>query len=115
MLGADGFLLKDSTSVILKEAVNAVAQGNKWFANPASERVTEDPRLVSDFMKKFNLTDREIEIIGKIVEGLTTKEIASQLFLSEFTINSHRRNIGRKLEIYTPLGLLNFAKEHGLI
>jgi DNA-binding NarL/FixJ family response regulator len=71
--------------------------------------------LTNNFMKKYQLTGRETEIICKIAEGLTTKDIAAQLFLSEFTINTHRRNICRKLNIYTPVGLLNFAKEHGLV
>jgi DNA-binding NarL/FixJ family response regulator len=44
-----------------------------------------------------------------------TKEIANQLFISEFTVNTRRRNISRKLNIYNPVGLLNFAKIHGLI
>ena len=66
-------------------------------------------------MKKYQLTGRETEIIGKIVKGLTTKAIAQELFISEFTINAHRRNICRKLNIYTPVGLVNFAKEHGLM
>lgn len=113
-LGADGYLLKDSTSITLKEAVSAVAAGRKWFDIPKEERPTS-PLYTSEFMKKYQLTERETEIICKIAEGLTSKEIASKLFISEFTINTHRRNICRKLNIYTPVGLLNFAKEHGLV
>jgi two-component system NarL family response regulator len=56
-----------------------------------------------------------VEIIRKIAQGYTTKEIGEQLYVSEFTINAHRRNICRKLDIYTPVGLVNFAKEHGLV
>ncbi|HSZ87648.1 MAG TPA: response regulator transcription factor [Puia sp.] len=113
-LGANGYLLKNSTSTILKEAVNAVASGKSWYQDLNTE-VKQSVLLTNDFMKKYQLTEREAEIIGKIAEGLTTKEIASQLYVSEFTINTHRRNICRKLNIYTPVGLLNFAKEHGLV
>ena len=113
-LGANGYLLKNSASVILKEAVHAVAEGGSWFQDLNPE-VKQSPLLVNDFMKKYQLTERETEIICKIAEGFTTKEIASQLYVSEFTINTHRRNICRKLNIYTPVGLLNFAKEHGLV
>ncbi|HLY71226.1 MAG TPA: response regulator transcription factor [Puia sp.] len=113
-LGANGYLLKNSTSSILKEAVNTVASGNNWFQDLNPE-VKQSVLLTNDFMKKYQLTERETEIICKIAEGLTTKEIASQLYVSEFTINTHRRNICRKLNIYTPVGLLNFAKEHGLV
>jgi DNA-binding NarL/FixJ family response regulator len=113
-LGADGYLLKDSTSTELKEAVTAVAAGRKWFINSRDEQPAS-PLYISEFMKKYQLTERETEIIRKIAEGLTSKEIASKLFVSEFTINTHRRNICRKLNIYTPVGLLNFAKEQGLV
>jgi DNA-binding NarL/FixJ family response regulator len=113
-LGADGYLLKNSSSIILKEAVNTVTAGGNWFEEIDTEPKQSD-LLANDFMKKYQLTSRETEIIGKIAEGFTSKEIASQLFLSEFTINTHRRNICRKLNIYTPVALLNFAKEHGIV
>ncbi|MEJ0102041.1 MAG: response regulator transcription factor [Bacteroidota bacterium] len=113
-LGADGFLLKDSTSTVLKEAVIAVSAGGAWFGNIQPDH-PNTLLFTNEFMKKYQLTGRETEIICKIAEGLTSKEIASQLFVSEFTINTHRRNICRKLNIYTPVGLLNFAKEHGLV
>jgi DNA-binding NarL/FixJ family response regulator len=113
-LGAKGYLLKNSTSTTLKEAVQTIAAGGTWLmeqapAEPASDFFTDD------FMKKYQVTQREVEIIRKIAKGFTTKEIGEQLFVSEFTINAHRRNICRKLDIYTPVALLNFAKEHGLV
>jgi DNA-binding NarL/FixJ family response regulator len=114
MLGAHGYLLKDSSSTILKQAISEVAAGNTWF----TQLQTEQPPsvlLTNDFMKKYQLTSRETEIICQIAAGLTTKEIASKLFVSEFTINTHRRNICRKLNIFTPVALLNFAKAHGLV
>lgn len=113
-LGAEGYLLKNSSSIILKEAVATVAAGGTWFRDVYTEPKQSD-LLANDFMKKYQLTNRETEIIGKIAEGFTSKEIAGQLFLSEFTINTHRRNICRKLNIYTPVALLNFAKEHGIV
>ncbi len=113
-LGASGFLPKSSPSAVIKEAVVAVASGGSWFPDILVEP-SPAPELADDFAKKFQLTKREIEIIRMITRGLTTKEISEQLFLSEFTINTHRRNIGRKLNIYTPVGILNFARENGLI
>jgi DNA-binding NarL/FixJ family response regulator len=114
ILGAEGFLLKNSSSPVLKEAIRTVAAGGNWFQDMQPER-QQSTLLTNNFMKKYQLTGRETEIICKIAEGFTTKDIAAQLFLSEFTINTHRRNICRKLNIYTPVGLLNFAKEHGLV
>ncbi len=114
--GANGFLPKSSTSVVIKEAITAVASGASWFNEPGvMDEPSKAPQLTDDFAKKYQLTKREIEIIRMIAEGLTTKEIGEKLFLSEFTINTHRRNIARKLNIYTPVGILNFARENGLI
>jgi DNA-binding NarL/FixJ family response regulator len=113
-LGAEGYLLKTSNSTTLKKAILEVAAGQTWFP----ESIVESPELdvqTDDFVKKYQITKREVEIIRMIAEGLTTKQIGDRLFVSEFTINSHRRNICRKLNIYTPVGLLNFAKEQGLV
>jgi two-component system NarL family response regulator len=112
-LGTQGYLLKNSTSTLIKEAVAAVAAGGTWFQDMQPEKEASS-LLTDDFMKKYQLTNRETEIIGKIAKGLTTREIAHELFVSEFTVNAHRRNIRRKLNIHTPVELVNFAKEHGL-
>ena len=112
-LGACGYLSKSSTSTTLKEAVTHVAGGGTWFgeeeAAPAGKTSFTD-----DFMRKYQITSREVEILKKIAGGYTSREIGEQLFVSEFTVNAHRRNICRKLDIHTAVGLVNFAKEHGL-
>jgi DNA-binding NarL/FixJ family response regulator len=113
-LGTHGYLLKNAGSTVIKEAVAVVAAGGVWFQDVQAEK-EPDSLLTDDFMKKYQLTGRETEIIGKIAKGLTTREIANELFVSEFTINTHRRNICRKLNIHSPVGLVNFAKEHGLV
>lgn len=113
-LGAKGYLLKTSNSLVVKEAVMAVAIGNTYFGEeePASPVSVQFEDI---FLKKYQITKREIQILGMIAQGYTTKEIGESLYVSEFTINTHRRNICRKLNIYTPVGLVNFAREHGLV
>jgi two-component system, NarL family, nitrate/nitrite response regulator NarL len=113
-LGARGYLLKNCTSQTLKEAVLTVSDGGTWFQEEEA-RAAEEPHFTDDFMRKYQITQREVEIIRKIAQGFTSKEIGEQLYVSEFTVNAHRRNICRKLDIYTPVGLVNFAKEHGLV
>jgi DNA-binding NarL/FixJ family response regulator len=110
-LGAMGYLLKTTDAPTLKTAVQQVWAGRPWF--PMLQRVVVEPPADA-FMQKYQLTKREIEIIQQIVGGLTTKQIADSLSLSEFTVNAHRRNIARKLGIDTPVGLVNFAREQGL-
>ncbi len=111
-LGAAGYLLKNAPSVVLKKAVATVAAGGTWFE---TEKPTPAPDLLDDFMRKYQLTGREVEIIRLVGRGLTTKAIAERLFVSEFTVNTHRRNICRKLAVETPVELLRFAQEHGLV
>ncbi len=113
--GARGFLLKSSSVSLLKEAMYEVAGGGLWFTDEAIPEQSDSPYFIDDFMKKYQLTKREVEIIKMVASGQSTKEIAGQLFISEFTVNAHRRNISRKINIHTPVGLLNFAKEQGLI
>lgn len=111
-LGAMGYLLKTTDAPTIKTAVQQVRQGKPWFpmlAN-ASGEISDDV-----FLQKYQLTKREVEIIQQIVDGKTTRQIADELCVSEFTVNAHRRNIARKLGIDTPVGLVNFAREQGLV
>jgi len=113
-LGAVGYLLKTSTAAHLKTAVQAVAMGQTWF--PQMQKSTSSGESLSDdFTHRYQLTPREIEIVRLIAQGKTTKQIGEQLSVSEFTINAHRRNIARKTGIDTPIGLLHFAQEQGLV
>jgi len=87
----DAYVLKISGRKILEEAFEKVLAGEQFF----------DPNLIVYQPPKssnpYRLTKREMEIIALITSGKTTKEIAAQLFLSEMTIKTHRRNISEKL------------------
>ncbi|MDE3214490.1 MAG: response regulator transcription factor [Bacteroidota bacterium] len=113
-LGARGFMPKSCSVQELREAIETVMGGQLWFQEQNSQVSDISPFFIDNFMKKYQLTKREVEIIRMITSGLTSKEISEKLFVSEFTINAHRRNISRKLNIHSPVGLLNFAKEQGL-
>lgn len=113
---ADGFLNKNSTAAELKEVVENILAGQKYFpAVNELKALPEDSYFLDDFLKKYQLTKREVGIIRMISREMSTKEIAAELFLSDLTINTHRRNIFRKLEIKNVAGLLNFAKQHMLL
>ena len=113
-LGAMGYLLKTTDAPTLKAAVQQVWAGQPWFPALLTAAPT-DSSTDDAFLQKYQLTKREVEIIQQIVAGLTTKQIADALCVSEFTINAHRRNISRKLGIDTAVGLVNFAREQGLV
>lgn len=68
-----------------------------------------------DEADKDTLSQREKEIVAWVVKGLTNKEIAEKLYLSVHTVNTHRRNIARKLEIHSPTGLTIYAIVNHLV
>jgi DNA-binding NarL/FixJ family response regulator len=114
-LRADGYVVKDSSAIQLKEVIGKIINGKKHFPEPLTNASHGSAFFVDGFLKKYSLTKRELDIIRLVCREMSTKEMAAALFLSELTINTHRRNILRKLDIKNVAGLVNFAKEHQLI
>ncbi len=114
-LQADGFLVKQSSSSELKNAVTEILEGNKYFPKAVTiDSLDKSSVFFDDFLKKFHLTKREVDIIRLICKEKSSKEIAAELFLSEFTVTTHRKNIFKKLNVKNVAGLMNFAKENNL-
>lgn len=113
---ADGYMIKNSSAIELKEAIEIILSGEKHF--PAAKELKtlpDDSYFFDDFLKKYHLTKREVGIIRMICHEMSTKQIADNLFLSELTVHTHRRNIHRKLEVKNVAGLINFAKQNLLL
>ena len=113
---AEGYLIKNSSAGELIEVISKILSGQTHF--PAASQlksVPDDSFFMDDFLKKYQLTKREVEIIRLVCQELGNREIADKLFLSELTIRTHRRNILRKLDIRNVAGLVNFAKENQLL
>jgi DNA-binding NarL/FixJ family response regulator len=115
-LKADGFMIKNSTASELKEAIVKILEGQKLFNEGQKAPVLDESSyFFDDFLKKFKLTRREVDIIRLVCQELSSKQIAAQLHLSEFTVSTHRKNIQRKLNIKNVAGLVSFAREHQLV
>lgn len=115
-LRADGFMVKNSSASELKEAVKKILAGEKLFEEVQKTPVLDEGSyFFDDFLKKFKLTRREVDIIKLVCRELSSKQIAAELNLSEFTVSTHRKNIQRKLNIKNVAGLVAFAKEHQLV
>jgi DNA-binding NarL/FixJ family response regulator len=111
-MNASGYILKNASKEKLITAIRTV-QAGKIYYDPALDG--QKPSHQDDeFIKKTKLTKREIEIIRLIKEDHTSQDIAKILFLSPFTVETHRRNINLKLGIKNTLGLIRFAAEHGI-
>jgi DNA-binding NarL/FixJ family response regulator len=111
-VGARGFVPKSADAGQLLTAIRTVAAGRLAFPKVKAATVPgpEDGAL----LRLHRLSAREREVIRLICEGLTTREIAQLLSLSEFTVGTHRRNILHKLELHNVAALTQFARDHGL-
>jgi len=106
---ANGYLLKTATPKEIKQSINAILSGKDVFAE------TADRKPFSDSKTFVNLTEREKQILHFIGDGLTNKEISEQIFLSPKTIEVHRSNLMRKLEVTKVSLLIKKAMQIGLI
>ncbi len=115
-LRANGYLLKNSSNGELLEALNHVTVSGEFFLPAGLQKHKLEQETYRDkFVEKMHLTSREIEIIRLVVDGKTGKEIAAQLFLSLYTVDTHRRNILAKLKLKNIADLVRFAFDHHLV
>jgi DNA-binding NarL/FixJ family response regulator len=112
--GASGYVLKTTSKQDLITALKTVGEGKKYFAQEALDNLLEastKPQISED----DELTPRELEIIKLINDDLSNKMIADKLFISERTVETHRRNIYRKTNTQTVVGLLKIARERKIV
>jgi DNA-binding NarL/FixJ family response regulator len=119
--GANGYILKSASIEELAHAIRTVASGNKYFGNEIQDIVFNN--IVGKSKSKNQgtesdltlLTKREKEIISLIAQEYTTHQIAEKLFISERTVETHRKNIFSKTKAKSVIGLNKFAIKHGII
>lgn len=115
-LGADGYLLKNSSISVVIAAIRRIQAGEQVFYEDRAElQEKEKDYFTDDFLRKLSLTRREVDIIRCIAREMTTKEIADELFISEHTVMTHRKNLLRKIDAKNAAGLVKFASDQGLI
>ncbi len=125
--GASGYLLKDTERSEFLKAIYEVAAGRKYYSSPVAailaenylnnqKKVYKQP-FSSPFIRSeyFSLTDKEREILEKIVQGLSNKEIAERFDKSIRTVETQRFKLMKKLGVKNVVELVNLAKENNLI
>ncbi|WP_147124779.1 response regulator transcription factor [Shimia ponticola] len=108
--GASGYVLKDVPTDEIKKAIDVVAGGGQYLctgAEGAMAPTTRDGREP--------LTSREQTILLQLAQGKSNKEVANTLDISVRTVETHRKNIKRKLGISSTAGLTRYAMEHGVL
>lgn len=116
-LGADGYLLKNGRVGEVMTAVRAVARGDSYFSPPVAKEIVAQLRSPDRSRKEpFSLLSmREREVLQRIAEGLSAKEIATQLGISPKTVEAHRTSVMRKLGARKATELVRYALRQGLI
>jgi two-component system nitrate/nitrite response regulator NarL len=110
--GISGYILKNSGKKELIEALTKIAEGQNYFGQEITLQLMKSFKRSQEDIK---LTDREIEIIRMIEKDMTTKAIADSLFISERTVETHRKNILYKTNTQTVVGLLKYAYDRKII
>ena len=112
-MGAHGYLLKNTDESELILAIRTVNKGKKYFSAEISEKMINF--MATQSISENILSNKETKVLGLISKGLTTKEIAAKLFVSSRTIETHRANILKKLEVKNTAELIKKATEMNLI
>ena len=115
--GAAAYLLKDAAPLELEQALQAVLRGDTYLSPAVSRGVLNDyvSRLRKDEQPGDTLTPRQREVLKLIAAGLSTKEIARSLDLSVKTVDTHRSQMMKQLDIHEVAGLVRYAMRVGLI
>jgi DNA-binding NarL/FixJ family response regulator len=111
--GVAGYVLKTQAAVDLVQTIREVLQG-AIYLSPQVARAVVQAYLTRSDLPPDPLTSREREILQRIAEGQTTKEIASHLGLSVKTVESHRTRLMHKLDIHETATLVRYAIRRGL-
>ncbi len=117
--GADSYLLKNTDQDELITAIHKVAQGKQYFSSDITATLLSSDnsveKTVSHNSELSNLTSREIEILKLIAMGFSNKEIGEKLFISHRTVDTHRTNLMKKLDVSNIAGLIRFAIQKGMV
>ncbi|HMH33179.1 MAG TPA: response regulator transcription factor [Puia sp.] len=111
--GASGYILKNTSKEELIKAIHCIHEGGIFFNGEVGEALTAYQR--SSRTELPMLTNREKEILELIAEGFTNPQIAEKIFLSPFTVDTHRKNLLAKLNVKNTASLIRLAVEQKLI
>ena len=119
--GVSGYIMKKAGRDEFETALKTVAKGKKYYSESVVFELLNRDKNIAELAnepipdKLKNLSEREIEIIKLIANEHNTNVIADKLFLSPATIETHRHNILKKLNIKSSIGLVRFAVDNGLV
>lgn len=112
-LGIDGYVLKDSDREEFIFALNSISKGKQFYSSTLLESGIN--RVKEANIANNNLTERELEVLKLVAEGYSNIEVGEKLFLSSKTIDNHRTNLMRKLDVHNVVELVKYAIKNKVI
>lgn len=113
--GVKGFLIKNIRKEVLDRALQAVYNGKTYYSEELWDYFTKTIAKEEKQDNKLEVTKREMEVLELLAEGLSNKEIADRLFISERTIVGHKSNLMAKTNTKNTVALLAYAIKNGII
>ena len=115
-IGADGYVLKDSVGEEIINAIRTVINGEKYIDKSLVSLIFSDIRSKNKYIDNIfdKLSEREVEVLYKISKGLSNKEIAEQLYLSEKTIKNYATNLFSKIDVHDRVQATIFAIKNNI-
>jgi DNA-binding NarL/FixJ family response regulator len=117
--GASGYLLKDSSIDEVVQAIRLVADGQSLISPSMAVKLLDEFRQMSrpdrQQVSSPRLTDRELEVLNPVAQGLNNRDIAKRLFISENTVKNHVRNILEKLQLHSRMEAVIYAVREKLL
>jgi DNA-binding NarL/FixJ family response regulator len=115
--GASGYILKNVDPSQLIQAIQSVLAGNSYYSNEVAIKLIESAKTQDKSVNvhKSGLTKRELEVLRMIAREMTNDEIATELFISKRTVDTHRQNLINKLNVKNTAGLIKAAYALNLI
>jgi two-component system NarL family response regulator len=117
--GASGYLLKDSSIDEVAQAIRVVAEGQSLISPSMAIKLLDEFKQMSRTDRQQvpspRLTDRELEVLKLVAQGLNNREIAKRLFISENTVKNHVRNILEKLQLHSRMEAVMYAVREKLL
>ncbi|RYE59382.1 MAG: response regulator transcription factor [Sphingobacteriales bacterium] len=111
--GVDGYVLKKYAQQELVNAIETVNHGRQYWSSEVNRALLSS--LLPQEMPENQITDRELEVLRLLAEELTSKQIADKLFISERTVETHRKNLMRKTGANNGIGLMRYAYSKKLL
>jgi len=123
--GANGYLLKDTGKAEFVKAIHMVQEGGKYFSGDisnvlvnnlfSSDKITNQPSSKNNKNNPFELTNKELKVLELVLAGYTNKEISEKLQNSKRTIETHRFNLMKKMEVKNLIDLSKKANKYNLV